>query len=105
MARRRSHAQWRALFREQAASGLNASAFCRARGVSPKYFSLRKRQLLSDTASDDAAVMASAFAPVVVRRSAEAQSLEVRLGTTLSLRVPMAVSPRWLVEVLHGLRD
>jgi len=30
--------------------------------------------------------------------------VEVRLGTTLSLRVPIAVSPRWLVEVLQGLR-
>lgn len=94
MASQRSHAQWRALFREQAASGLNASAFCRARGVSPTYFSLRKQQLSRGAASDDTAVTASAFAPVVVRRSVDAQSLEVRLGTTLSLRVPMAVSPR-----------
>lgn len=104
MASQRSQAQWRALFQEQAASGLNASAFCRARGVSPKYFSLRKRQLSSNGASDDAAVTASAFAPVTIQRSLETSAVEIRLGT-LSLRVPMAVSPGWLVEVLHGLRD
>lgn len=104
MARRRSHAQWRALFQEQAASGLNASAFCRARGVSPKYFSLRKQQLSSGGASDATATL-SAFAPVTIQRSLETSAVEIRLGMTLSLRVPMAVSPRWLVEVLHGLRD
>jgi hypothetical protein len=103
MASRRSQAQWRALFREQAASGLNASAFCRARGVSPKYFSLRKQQLSSGGASDATATL-SAFAPVTIQRSLETSAVEIRLGT-LSLRVPMAVSPRWLVEVLHGLRD
>lgn len=102
MARQRSHAQWRELFREQAASGLNALAFCRTRGVSPTYFSLRKRQLSSGGTSDDA--VASAFAPVTLQRSIETSAVEIRLGT-LSLRVPMAVSPRWLVEVLHGLRD
>ena len=105
MARRRSQAQWRALFREQAASGLNASAFCRARGVSPKYFSLRRQQLSSGGASDDTVVTASVFAPVTVQRSLETSAVEIRLGATLSLRVPLAVSPRWLVEVLHGLRD
>jgi hypothetical protein len=104
MARQRSHAQWRELFREQAASGLNASAFCRARGVCPKYFSLRRQQLSSGAASDDAAVTASAFAPVTLQRSIETSAVEIRSGA-LSLRVPMAVSPRWLVEVLHGLRD
>lgn len=28
-----------------------------------------------------------------------------RLGTTLSLHIPAAVSPAWLVQVLHGLQD
>lgn len=102
---RRSPAQWRELFREQEASGLNAAAFCRAHGVCPKYFSLRRRQLSSGAASDAATATMSVFAPVTVRRSAEAPALEVRWDTTLSLRVPIAVSPRWLVEVLHGLRD
>lgn len=101
---RRSQAQWRELIREQAASGLNASAFCRARGVNPKYFSLRRRQLSSDAPPSDATATLPAFAPITIQRATEAIAVEVRLGT-LSLRVPIAVSPRWLVEVLHGLRD
>lgn len=100
---RRSQAQWHELFLEHDASGLNAAAFCRARGVCPKYFSLRKRQL-SGGASTDAPAVVSAFVPVAVQRSVEVMAVEVRLGAALSLRVPLAVSPRWLVEVLHGLR-
>lgn len=102
---RRSQTQWRELFREQEVSGRDAAAFCQARGVCPKYFSLRRRQLSRGAVSDDATATMAAFAPVTVRRSAEVPALEVRLGATLSLRVPIAVSPRWLIEVLHGLRD
>ena len=102
---RRSPTQWRELFREQEASGLNAAAFCRERGVCPKYFSLRRRQLSSDAVLHDTTANASAFTPVAIRRSVESPALELRFGAALSLRVPVAVSPRWLIEVLHGLRD
>jgi len=101
---RRTQAQWRELFREQDTSGLSAAAFCRARGVCPKYFSLRRRQLSSGAVSDNAPATPSVFVPVAVQRPVEAMAVEVRLGAALSLRVPIAVSPRWLVEVLHGLR-
>lgn len=101
---RRTQAQWRELFEEQAASGLNASAFCQARGVCPKYFSLRRRQLSSGAVSAHTATTRPAFMPVAMQRSVETLAVEIRLGT-LSLRVPLTASPRWLVEVLHGLRD
>ena len=101
---RRSPAQWRALFREQEASGLKASVFCRVRGLCPKYFSLRRRQLSAGLESDTLPATASSFVPVTVRRPTEA-SVEIRLGTTLSLHVPVTVSPLWLVQVLHGLQD
>lgn len=100
---RRTQAQWRELFQAQAASGLGAAAFCRTHGVCPKYFSLRRRQLSKGGEADDAARV-SAFVPVAVQRSTDALTVEVRLGATLSLGVPVAVAPRWLVEVLHGLR-
>lgn len=102
---RRSQTQWRELFREQEASGLNVAAFCREQQVCPKYFSLRRRQLSSGAVPDDTLSAVSAFVPVAMQRSFEAMAVEVRLGTTLSLRVPIAVSPRWLIDVLHGLRD
>ncbi len=100
---RRSLTQWRALFREQEASGLKASVFCRSRGLCPKYFSLRRRQLSAGLESGALPATGSAFVPITVHRPADA-SVEIRLGTTLSLHVPVTVSPLWLVQVLHGLR-
>lgn len=42
---RRSEDKWRGLFEEHARSGLTEEAFCEKRGLSPKYFNLRKKQL------------------------------------------------------------
>jgi len=102
---RRSPMQWRALFREQQTSGQNAATFCRARGLCPKYFSLRRRQLSAGLESKTLPATGSAFVPVTVRRPADARTVEIRLGTTLSLHIPVTVSPLWLVQVLHGLQD
>ena len=42
---RRSAKEWRALFKAQARSGRTAAEFCREHGLSPQYFSLRKKAL------------------------------------------------------------
>ncbi|MFN2309629.1 MAG: IS66 family insertion sequence element accessory protein TnpB [Gammaproteobacteria bacterium] len=101
--KRRSQAQWRALFQQQQSSRQTAAAFCRARGICPKYFSLRRRQLLGDSVASGAEA-AEAFVPVVMPRSVAVPALEVRLGETLALHVPTSVAPRWLAELLHALR-
>jgi hypothetical protein len=101
--KRRSHAQWHALFQEQQASGQNMAVFCQAHGVCPKYFSLRRRQLLGDAVPSKTTAI-SPFVPVAVPRPVEAIPLEVRLGDTLQLRVPPSVSPQWLAALLHALR-
>ena len=100
--KRRSPAQWRELFQQQQISGQNASAFCRAQQICPKYFSLRRRQLLGDAPP---ATAVSAFVPVAVPRPVEAMALEVRLGDRLQLRIPPSVSPQWLAALLHALRN
>lgn len=99
---RRSQAEWQALFAAQASSGLNAATFCRSQGVDPKYFSLRRRQLLDLPAREAAKTAHSAFVPVVVARSSEALALEV--GPGMTLRLPSSVSPGWLAELLGALQ-
>ena len=101
---RRSHDEWRALFQAQQTSGQNMTEFCQTHGVCPKYFSLRRRQLLGDAVSSKA-IDVSAFVPVAVQRPAETMALEVRLGASLQLRVPPSVSPQWLAALLHALRN
>ena len=99
---RRSHDEWHALFQAQQASGQNMAVFCQAHGICPKYFSLRRRQLLGDALT---ATAVSAFVPVAVQRPAEMMALEVRLGDSLQLRIPPSVSPQWLAALLHALQD
>lgn len=102
--KRRSREAWHALFQAQATSGVTAAAFCREQGVCPKYFSLRRRQLLSESLPKAPGSARSVFVPVAIPRS-EALALEVQVGATLQLRVPTSVSPQWLADVLCALRD
>ncbi len=44
---RRTPAEWKALIQEQQASGLNQAQFCLKRNICPRYFSLRKKQLIT----------------------------------------------------------
>lgn len=41
----RNQADWQKLIEEQQHSGLSQQAFCEARGINPKYFSMRKTKL------------------------------------------------------------
>jgi len=43
---KRTKSQWRSLFEAHDASGLSASVFCKQNKLCPKYFSLRRKQLL-----------------------------------------------------------
>ena len=102
--KRRTQEQWHALFQAQVTSGLTAAAFCHEQGVCPKYFSLRRRQLLGGSPPKAARIARSVFVPVAIPRS-EALALEVQVGATLQLRLPTSVSPQWLADVLRALRD
>ena len=42
---KRSEQDWRDLFTAQVASGISAQQFCKANGLCPKHFSVRKQQL------------------------------------------------------------
>lgn len=95
--KKRSVAQWQALFAEQLASGLSARQFCLQRGVCPRYFSVRRRQL--------SAPSATAFVPlrreVPVAVADASPTLLLRHGrSTLELR---AVSPAWVSQLLVAL--
>jgi hypothetical protein len=96
---RRTPEQWQALFTEQAASGLSVTAFCRDRGINPNYFSLRRKQLAPTGPAPD-----SAFIPVALTGSGQAPCVDIVLGETLCVRVPLCVSPTWLAALVCALR-
>ncbi len=97
--KRRTSEQWQVLFAEHEHSGLTAAAFCRERGLCPKYFSLRRRQLDAREVKK-----ASVFVPITTSSVSSAALIEIQLGSDVQLRVPTAVSARWLGELLHQLK-
>ena len=101
---RRTQAEWRALFQAQTESGLTAAAFCREQGVCPKYFSVRRRQLMGESVPRSKRSVESAFMPVVLPGTVAMGTLEVRVGAEVQLRVPASVSAQWLAELLQRLR-
>ena len=98
--KKRTEAQWRALFTEQASSGLTIEAFCKGRDLNPSYFSFRRKQL-SGHPKDGAA---RSFVPVAVTGQSNTMMIELHLGEALQLRVPTTVSPHWLAELVQHLR-
>ena len=114
-------AWWAAHLKAQQDSGQSQVAYCRARGLDPKYFTLWKRKLREPRGSGET-VEPARLVPVVVRanrtvspspvrqekQSSEpaaivALSLSLGNGISLSLEVATASIPA-LVRELAGLR-
>jgi hypothetical protein len=97
--KRRTRAEWQALFTEQADSGLSAQQFCEQYGICPKYFSLRKQQLQATVRDTAAFVRLKKTAPVAMPETIA--TVVLRHGRSeLELR---AVSPEWLSRLLVAL--
>jgi hypothetical protein len=94
---KRSREDWRALFEAQAASGMSAAAFCRAQGVDPRYFSVRKRQLLGR----EPKAQATGFARARVIPGLERIELMTNGGVRLVL--PAALPAAYLAELVRAL--
>jgi len=98
--KRRTEVQWRALFSEFEASGMTAQGFCQERGLCPKYFGRKRKQLREkrETASR------LSFARVAVSSHSERDMIELCLGDRLRLRMPASTSTRWLTELVRQLQ-
>ncbi len=96
---RRTKSDWQALFTEYEQRGLTATAFCLEKNLNPKYFSLRRSQL--QTKPNDKSK--SAFIPVTTSLSNHASMIELQQGSAL-LKIPMSVSPVWLVDLIQKLQ-
>ena len=96
---RLTQTQWRELIAEQAQSQLTATAFCAARGINPKYFSLRKGQL---TKAAPSAASSSAFVRVQTPPPAT-HIIEIATGAA-TLRIPSSVPTPWLADIIKAIR-
>lgn len=95
---RRTQEQWLALFDEQQSSGLNNTAFCKTKNISPTYFSLRRSQLKPKATKADNP--SSAF--VVARVQTHTPFIEVEYRHT-RLKLPASLSATWLAQFVLEL--
>ena len=98
--KRRTEAQWQALFFEFEASGMTAQAFCQERGLCPKYFGRKRKQLREKKE----AASGLSFTRVAVSACSEGDMMELCLGDRLRLRMPTTVSAHWLAGLVRQLR-
>jgi hypothetical protein len=57
--KKRTREQWQELLVQQEASGLSAAAFCQQHDLCPKYFSLRRKQLMKNDSEVETGVLVS----------------------------------------------
>jgi hypothetical protein len=97
---KRTKEEWRGLFAEQASSGMTERVFCLDRGLCPKYFHLRKKQLgLASKAPRPSPFVRVQKAPPL--ESPRVPSAVLRLGRCeWELR---DVSSDWLVSLIAAL--
>ncbi|WP_394203702.1 IS66 family insertion sequence element accessory protein TnpA [Marinagarivorans algicola] len=92
--KRRTETEWQVLIKEQAQSGLTATEFCKQRGISGKYFSLRKQRLLK-TKPEPMGFAAASIRP-------ESSAIEIRLGHT-AIRLPVNQPAAWVADFVKAL--
>lgn len=96
---RRSKEQWRLLFQQQTESGLSAAEFCNQHELCDKYFSLRKKQLLTTN-----------FIPVIVKPKKDKMvstpekkiGMQCRLGSC-ALQFDSLPDVAWLSQLIKAL--
>lgn len=90
----RNKSEWQTLIKEQQKSGQTATAFCKERGVNPKYFSLKKKQLETLDGSSN-------FIRVVSPTKVAGIVLSVGAST---IHLPADCSTQWLADLVRALR-
>ena len=97
---RRTPQQWQKLIAQQAASGQTAAAFCAARGINNKYFSLQKNKLVAEN-KKPAKKIDSKFVAVSTQ-PLSSPVISLLIGA-VQLRVPANSTPQWLAALIREL--
>jgi len=94
----RTQEQWLALIKEQKLSGLTQTKFCEDKGISPKYFSLRRSQLKTGQSM----VRSKPPAFVAAKIQPRFDGIEVVHQRT-HLKLPANLSADWLAQFVLKL--
>ena len=99
MKKKRSEAQWRVLFKQHDESGLPANRFCRDNKLCPKYYSLRRKQLLGRVQPSSQKAFVTAQLALATQ-----QSIKLTVGN-IAFNIPMTVTPDWLATFAKQLQS
>ena len=95
--------EWLDLFKQQTESGLLASEFCRKNNLCSRYFSKRKRDLLSNYHSKPIKKKkVKAFVKVQRPAASTADVIQLEYHHAI-MRLPASVAPDWLANLLKAL--
>ena len=97
---RRTPQQWQKLIDQQAASGQTATAFCAARGINNKYFSLQKNKLVAENRKPAKKIDSKFIAVSTQPLSSPVISLHIG---AVQLRIPADSPPQWLAALIREL--
>jgi hypothetical protein len=95
---RRTPQQWQKLIDQQAASGQTATAFCAARGINNKYFSLQKNKLVAENRKPAKKIDSKFIA--VSTQPLSSPIISLHIGA-VQLRVPADAPPQWLAALIR----
>lgn len=102
--KRRSNEQWRELFSQHNTSGLSAAAFCQQHDLCPKYFSLRRKQLMKNNGEVE-----TGFVRVQVKQETKRKACGVTAASLIihsnagQLVFGTLPAPQWLAQLLRDL--
>jgi hypothetical protein len=97
---RRTPQQWQKLIDQQAASGQTATAFCAARGINHKYFSLQKNKLVAENRKPAKKIDSKFIA--VATHALSSPVISLHIGA-VQLRVPADAPAQWLAALIREL--
>lgn len=103
---KRTVEQWQTLFRQHDESEQLASVFCRDKGLCPKYFSKRKKQLgwrLGDISSKVIPVDKPKLVKVKRAKSVVMSAPITMQIRDVSITIPAVQSPQWIASLVKGL--
>ena len=100
---KRTEEEWQALFQQHSESGLTAAQFCRNNKLCPKYFSLRRKQLLSDKTQVQPSALPFVPARLPSTSIVHDKSLITLKYQSCQLQLPASVNEKWLAGLVKAL--
>lgn len=102
--KKRSNEQWQEFFSQHDTSGLSAAAFCQQHDLCPKYFSLRRKQLMKNNGEVE-----TGFVRAQVKQETKRDVSDV-IATSLTIHCNAGQlvfgalpQPGWLAQLLRDL--